>query len=247
MKYCSNCSEKVHINDHFCGHCGTEIKKETQTCNTCGNAIAQNEKFCSKCGSQVFFDTPKPKASKKKNVTLKKLSTKSNHSKKTKLLIALVFLIGLVYFVINNDNEEKFMKTNTKHPYDTEGIDGIGDIDDEQNDALRGRENNAPIQYQAPTETKQMIEASNKVENAFKNGDVNALKALLSKQSRNNFENISNDIKPQMKDYANAFSNRKLVLNTNIYALYEFKDKNGKRYTAEFSLNENGEWKLVRF
>ncbi len=32
-----------------------------------------------------------------------------------------------------------------------------------------------------------------------------------------------------------------------IYALYEFSNSSGRKFTAEFTLDDDGNWKLVRF
>lgn len=50
-----------------------------------------------------------------------------------------------------------------------------------------------------------------------------------------------------MAKYAQAFKNRKLVMKSDIYALYSIKDNKGKKYTIEFAMVEQGVWKLVRF
>lgn len=138
----------------------------------------------------------------------------------------------------------------------TDGVDGIVDIEKRdvshlpenrnEDDAL---DNSGISDFVAPEikESKAMKAASQKVEVAFLNADIEQLKRLFSEQSKLNYSNLSADIQPLMKDYAEAFKKRKLVLNTENYALYEFKGKDGKRYTVEFVLDGNGEWKLVRF
>lgn len=50
-----------------------------------------------------------------------------------------------------------------------------------------------------------------------------------------------------MSEYSKAFKNRKLKISTPIYSLYEFTGDDGQKYTAEFALSDDGQWKLVRF
>ena len=73
------------------------------------------------------------------------------------------------------------------------------------------------------------------------------LKKMLTPSSQEVYKEVFREIKPYMSEYSKAFSNRKLKMSTPIYSLYEFTDEAGKKYTAEFALSDDGQWKLVRF
>jgi len=96
-------------------------------------------------------------------------------------------------------------------------------------------------------ESGDVRKAADLVEKAFTRADTVLLKQILTSGSLEVYNGVFREISPYMKDYAKAFRSRKLVMSGPVYALYEFSDGSGRKFTAEFTLGDDGNWKLVRF
>ncbi len=264
MNYCNNCGGQIQANDSFCGHCGAKQDMTLSHCTKCGNTIEPDEKFCSECGTQVNKSTVK-KQIPKENVNIKRPSPgkkKKNGClriffKVVLILVLLVAALITIFYYVGDWEDDK----NTEQKagkLDADNIPGIVDIEEgdvshlpenRNRDRNRSQDDTQPLDYRTQEfeETRAMKEACKSVEDAFASADIHQLKNLLSEQSKLNYANLPDDIQPHMKSYAEAFKNRKLALKTDMYALYEFTDKKGQKYTVEFALNEKGEWELTRF
>lgn len=93
---------------------------------------------------------------------------------------------------------------------------------------------------------KAIKKSAEKIQVAFEKSDTTALNALMTETSKDRFSSDIETIYPFMKQFGRAFTNRKLVVATEVYARYEFKWE-GEIYTVEMSIDADGNWKLMRF
>lgn len=219
-------------------------------CPACNKPLTGNEKFCLYCGvsitlsgivdtsvlqqpiiphaSQVYNQQPVSEQIKKKK--------KGGFILKTVLIILFLVVAGITALWYLG-KEPKGTAIDTGELTGTD-IPGIVSIDDTMpDDAIQ----------ETTVDTGNPLQAAEAVEDAFARADTALLKQMLTPNSREIYKEAFKEIKPYMSEYSKAFSNRKLKMSSPIYALYEFTDEAGKKYTAEFALSDNGQWKLVRF
>ena len=219
-------------------------------CKSCRAEISPGSNVCGACGTKVSSSE-----TKKKNQVVSPAGKKTDKGKKgcltpvlTILFILVIAGLSTVYYYYLED-QEKFRDSGiatgseeAEEPRELTGTDipGIVPIGDE------GGKNN-PVENVRSTESGDVKKAADLVEKAFSGADTALLKQILTPASLEVYNGVFREISPYMKEYARAFKNRKLVMSGPIYALYEFSNGAGKKFTAEFTLDDDGNWKLVRF
>jgi predicted nucleic acid-binding Zn ribbon protein len=273
MPFCANCGKENPPGARFCGNCGTELNTGSGSCAKCGKTLEQNEKFCSSCGTPVKTEPPKPTSqpkpeepkitkegrkiisgAPKQNQPVNPPPPIVSQPKKKKrgclsrifrlfalLLVLIVALVVVLYFLPDSSPKNEGL-TGTNIP-------GIVDI--EPGDVSHLPENRDKTTEQIPAkkleEGKALKKTAESVEKAFANADTTQIKQVLTETALKNYSGVFKEIQPHMQQYASAFKNRKLISATGVYKVYEFSDNKGNKYTAEFALQPEGEWKLVRF
>ena len=226
MPYCKNCGAEISPGSNFCGSCGTKVsssetKKKTQVVSPAGKKTDKGKKGCKKgCLTPVLT------------------------------ILFIIFIAGLsTLYYYNYEDGEKNRSTGketgsgqAEEPQiltgtDIPGIVPIGDDGGKEDPAVNVRQ----------VESGDVRKAADLVEKAFSGADTALLKQVLTPGSLEVYKGVFREISPYMKDYAKAFRSRKLVMSGPIYALYEFSDGSGRKFTAEFTLDDDGNWKLVRF
>lgn len=158
------------------------------------------------------------------------------------LLFTILAAIVLILYFLPDFLPEGGDLTNTNIP-------GIVDI--EPGDVSHLPENRDKANEQVPaysfTEDKALQETASLVEKAFASADTTKLKNLLTQESLEKYAGIYKFIQPEMAAYSKALASKKLVVKTEMYALYNLQDENGKTFSAEFAQVQPGVWKLVRF
>ena len=226
MSYCKNCGSEIIAGSHFCGNCGTKVpsaetKKKIPAEAPDGKKVKSEKKGCKKgCLTPVL----------------------------TILFILLISGLSTLYYY-NYENPEKARNTvketgsgKVEEPRiltgtDIPGIVPIGDDADKKDAGVKVRS----------AESGDVRKAADLVEKAFSRADTVLLKQMLTPASLDKYKGVFREISPYMKEYALAFKNRKLVMSGPIYALYEFSNGSGRKFTAEFALGDDRNWKLVRF
>ncbi len=261
MSFCSNCGNSLKAGAKFCSKCGAQMSAPgAGACPLCHKPVSGNEKFCAHCGASIANvissqTTPGPavqvpvaqhhtiaahtvrneRAASEVAATSKK-KKKGGCFWKTLLIVLLLAMSGLtaLYF-LGDDPVDPVSGDNTLTNTDIPGIVSIDDSISEED---------PPEVY---TDTGDPKQAAATVEEAFERADTSLLKQMLTPRSQEIYRDAFIEIKPYMSEYSKAFKNRKLKISTPIYSLYEFSDEDGKTYTAEFALSDDGQWKLVRF
>jgi len=227
-------------------------------CPACLKPVTGNEKFCVHCGAAIAGpvsskpevsrqteapkSTPAPAQTSPPVYHTPPVSTPVKKKKKggclwkSLLLLLLLAAAGLtaLYFLgddLNMPGHGEGGLTGTDIP-------GIVSIDDSTS---------GEFITETTVDTGDPKQAAETVEEAFARGDTTLLKQMLTPNSRLIYKAAFREIKPYMSEYSKAFSKRKLKISTPIYSLYEFTDESGKKFTAEFALSDDGQWKLVRF
>ncbi|MBL7903473.1 MAG: zinc ribbon domain-containing protein [Bacteroidales bacterium] len=248
MSFCSNCGNPIKAGAKFCSGCGAQMSAPGGgSCPHCHNPVSGSEKFCVHCGAPIAktisgqTSTPSPALNPpaqeaRQASEVQKKKKKGGGLWKTLLIILLLVISGLtaLYFLGDepgNPDTDHTGLSNTDIP-------GIVSIDD----SISG-ESHSEVQ----PDTGDPGQAAELVEEAFARADTSQLKQMLTINSQQIYKGVFTEIKPYMSEYSKAFKNRKLRISTPIYALYEFSGEDGKTYTAEFALSDNGQWKLVRF
>lgn len=261
MSFCSNCGNPLKAGAKFCSKCGTQMSAPgAGTCPLCHKPVSGNEKFCAHCGASIAnvvssqtpptpavqttpaqhlagaVDTSRHAQAAPQNVAKARKKKKGGCFWKTLLIVLILGISGLTALYFLGDEpvgpgSEGNTLTNTDIP-------GIVSIDDSIAEV-------APPE--ALTDTGDPKQAAATVEEAFERADTSLLKQMLTPRSQEIYKDAFKEIKPYMSEYSKAFKNRKLRISTPIYSLYEFSDAEGKTYTAEFALSDDGQWKLVRF
>lgn len=256
MPFCSNCGNALKTGAKFCSKCGAQMSLPGMVaCPVCHKPVVGDEKFCVHCGTKIARSengnasvpnqtAPAQPANKPSspgytpptNSGAVKPKKKGGCLWKSLLIFLFLVAAGLttLYFLGDEPNtpdigQEKLTNTD---------ISGIVSIDDTiTEDDSR----------ETPVATCDPQQAAEAVEDAFSRADTTLLKQMLTPNSQEIYKDAFREIKPYMNEYSKAFINRKLKISTPIYSLYEFTDEAGKKYTAEFALSDDGQWKLVRF
>ncbi|MFZ2339766.1 MAG: zinc-ribbon domain-containing protein [Bacteroidales bacterium] len=222
MSYCKNCGAEISAGSHFCGSCGAKVtsvetKKKISAEAPAGKKVKSEKKGCKK-------------------------------GCLTPLFILFIAGLSILYYYYHEDQEKVGGTGITTSPEEVEepreltgtDIPGIVPIGD-------AAENNDPGEKVRSAESGDVRKASDLVEKAFSRADTVLLKQLLMPASLDRYKGVFREISPYMNEYARAFKNRKLVMSGPIYTLYEFSNDSGRKFTAEFTLDNDGNWKLVRF
>lgn len=261
MPFCSNCGNTLKAGSKFCSKCGAQLSAPgSGACPVCQKPVSGNEKFCVHCGASIGStvngpaSAPPPPAAPTAGYPQNtippappsynappaappvKRKKKGGCFRKTLLLIVLLAVAGLTALYFLGDDppipgQDEGGLTGTDIP-------GIVSVDDSSS--------NETV-TEIPVETGDPQQAAETVEEAFARADTSLLKQMLTPHSQEIYKDAFREIKPYMSEYSKAFKNRKLKVSTPIYALYEFTGDDGQKYTAEFALSDDGQWKLVRF
>ena len=226
MPYCKNCGTEISPGSNFCGNCGSKIsssetKKNPSTAAPAAKKAGNEKKGCKKgCLTPVLT------------------------------IIFILFIAGLsTLYYYNYEEGEKTLSTGkekeaaeAEEPRILTGTDipGIVPVGDDGGQDERGTEVRS-------VESGDVRKAADLVEKAFSRADTVLLKQVLAPASLEVYKGVYREISPYMKDYAKALRSRKLVMSGPVYALYEFSDGSGRKFTAEFTLGDDGNWRLVRF
>lgn len=260
MPFCSNCGNALKPGTKFCSKCGAQMSLSGMAaCPVCHKPVVGDEKFCVHCGNAIARpvsgnapapvqaapqpQSPHPQPSQPSQVynprpaaVVAKKKKKGGCFWKSFLVLVLLIVGGItaLYFI----GDEPGIPGIGQRELTGTDIPGIVSIDDTLlEDAME----------EITVDTGDPQQAAKTVEDAFARADTTLLKQMLTPTSREIYKEVFREIKPYMGEYAKAFSNRKLKISNSIYSLYEFTDEDGKKYTAEFVLSDDGQWKLVRF
>lgn len=265
MPFCYKCGNELTPGKPFCKHCGAQVAPVVQklSCPNCGTPVNPNEKYCKICGhsqsdtpletivttsqpdklntenaagpatgpvnsdlhTQAAYIAPPPLKKKKRNCL--------GCFFKSLLVVLLLVIAGVLIIYFATD-----WLDDTKNDSQSQAIERQADGNNDE------METEIAI---SKTDAKNLDEAIRQVDDAFANADTNSLKQLLTETSAQKYTGVYHEIQPYMKEYSAAFKNRKLEKSNSFFALYSFTDENGKKYTAEFTLTGDGQWKLVRF
>jgi RNA polymerase subunit RPABC4/transcription elongation factor Spt4 len=261
---CPNCGKTLEQNEKFCSACGTPVKNDPPKPPS---QPKPEEPKLTKEGRKIISGGPKPNQGRKAPAA--SISTKKTTDRKSKsgagcffrtllILFSVVLISALLIVVVNVlfvENDEK--PTTTAEKTEKNGNDGLtgtdipGIVDIEPGDVSHLPENRDKTTEQIPAATfeegKALKKTAESVEKAFASADTTQLKNLLTPQSQKKYSGKFNAIQPEMSAYAKALASKKLILKTDIYALYIIEDEGGNKFSAEFAQVEPGVWKLVRF
>ncbi len=219
-------------------------------CKNCGAEISAGSNFCGSCGTNVTSAETKKKISAEAHAGEKVKSKKKGCKKGCLTPLFILFIAGLaaLYYFYQQDPGivgGTGMETGSEEVEEVRELTGtdIPGIVSIEDDAV----NNDPEVKVRAAESGDFRKASDLVEKAFSAGDTVLLKQMLTPASLERYKGVFGEISPYMNEYASAFKNRKLVISGPIYALYEFSNGSGRKFTAEFALGDDGDWKLVRF
>jgi predicted nucleic acid-binding Zn ribbon protein len=256
--HCPSCGKALEKNEKFCSGCGTPvaaepIKSEAKTVNS--KPAEKDGKF-TKEGRKIIEAGPKP-GHNRQTYTPPSQYTPPKKKKKgcrgcaiATILILAVLIVGtmLLYNRVS-DWWQEFKTEQGLNELDTEGIEGIVDIEPGDESHLPENRNKEPKQTQIESinEDADIRKAAKTVEDAFTKADTTQLKLLLTESALVSYSGAFKEMQPYMQELGEAFKNRKLITATDIYQIYEFVDDKGEKYTAAFELQPDGNWKLTRF
>lgn len=249
MPVCKNCGKENLQEARFCNNCGTVLTIEPKTCAHCGKILEEYEKFCSACGKQVNIEKPVheptppppvPTPAKKK----KKGCLGCFFKGILILILILVGAIAVIYFT--TDWIDQFMKEWDKIKIENTGSGSSSGTLSPETKTPASSATEAPSGI-SKTDSKNIQAIAGAVEEVFAKSDTVALKSILTEASVEKYRGVYAEILPYMQDYAKAFKSRKLIWSNAFYAVYSFRDDQGTSFSAEFALNKDGNWKLVRF
>ena len=264
---CTKCGKTLEENEKFCSGCGTPANV---TQKAAPKKNEPKEPRLTKEGRKIIDAGPgsgnkrpteKSSATKpvqKKNSPRKKKSSSKGCFFRTILILASIVIgAAILIYVVNifieddGDRVPSTQKTTENEESQLTGTNIPGIVDIEPGDVSHLPENRNSDTEQTPAkslvEGKVMKETAKNVENAFANADTTQIKLLLTETALKTYSGVFKEIQPHMQQYANAFKGRKLISSTGVYKVYEFTDSEGKKFTAEFALQPEGNWKLVRF
>ncbi len=272
IQYCPSCGAKLTENARFCGGCGQKIEqpkesKETKTkqCTNCDYSTTNEEAFCPECGTSLISST-KAERPKKEPATQHTQKKKQPAAKKKtgflralgKLVLWLVaFLVVAMialYFIGDSKDSEDYNREETLQNIAEEEM----GLPDEKNDALdetgtdiddSGNESNDYSDAKGIISTMDVEKAkrtAEDVEKAFANADVNAIINFMSEAAlKRSKEDIKNTSPERLKQFAKDFDKRRIKGYGDDFIEFEF-DWNGLPYTVDFSLQEDGSFKILR-
>lgn len=223
-------------------------------CKTCGAEISPGSNFCGTCGTKVS-----PADTKKRTTSAPPAGKKVKNEKKgcIKGCLRPVLIILFILLIAGLAALYYFYQEDQKQIRDTGSTAGTGEVEKQQ--VLTGTDipgivpigddgsKDESLVNVRSAESGDVRKAADQVEKAFSRADTILLKQMLTPASREIYKGVYMEISPYMKEYARAFKSRKLVMSGPLYTLYEFSDGSGKKFTAEFTLGDDGNWKLVRF
>jgi predicted RNA-binding Zn-ribbon protein involved in translation (DUF1610 family) len=272
IQYCPSCGAKLTENARFCGGCGQMIEqpkesKETKTkqCPSCDYSTTNEEAFCPECGTALISST-KPESPKKESAT--QHTAKKKHpaaKKKTGFLRALgklvlwvfAFLVVVMialYFIGDSKDSQDYNREETLQNIAEEEM----GFPDEKNDAIDatatdaddlGNESNGhsdPKGIISTMDVEKAKKTAEDVEKAFAKADVNAIINFMSEAAlKRSKEDIQNASPERLKKFAKDFDKRRITGYGDDFIEFEF-DWNGLPYTVDFSLQEDGSFKILR-
>jgi len=239
MNYCKKCGHELMPGARFCGSCGQVLVNEEKTipvlpdtgltCKHCGAKLRSGIKFCGICGKAINGTRP---VSQKTDIpgplqaslhTSKPLQVTGQGKKKSeKILKIAAALVTLGLFVVAGFY---FLRTNKP----------------------AGSYSSLKDLYQDEKYDPVIIEkAAATVETIFAAADTAGLANILSPVTLVQRREFFAELMPLMPAFAADFKSRKLLYATPRFAVYGFSSAGGK-FTADFCLGEDGNWKLMRF
>lgn len=96
------------------------------------------------------------------------------------------------------------------------------------------------------TDNKDVEKAGKSVENAFLSGDPEKVKKIVSPAALGIYSDlIENSPEENLKAFGEAFKTREMKALSEKYAEFKFT-VDGKEYTIAMTMDEKGEWKIMR-
>jgi len=265
-KFCNSCGKEQILSENSCSKCGKILEENEKFCSGCGTQVEhktepkaepqvqaeteqeQKEQF-TKEGRKIITGGPKPEQNPPVPPPIQAQKKKKSGCRGC-LIAFLIFLLVVIIigaagvFILNKitDGEiiEKFREGYNSTKSEQTDIENESPVNNISTPAALEK----PVKIKENKSVKQIASA---VEDVFEKSDTTLLKQLLTETSQQTFEGVFAEIYPYMPQYAKAFKKRKLIRSTKNFALYEFEDEEGNKYTVEFALTGDGNWKLVRF
>jgi RNA polymerase subunit RPABC4/transcription elongation factor Spt4 len=260
LNHCSVCEYSTIEDEKFCPNCGSPMHKTVDSVSISDDfpsqitevgqgAPANKSQEKSPKGKSEVLHKPIRKKKSIKPVIIAKRSTgrkKGGFLRLAGKLILGVMVVMIIGSVVLYNLEKKEWERNQWE--NNEYVDNQKEVPEEYTEEKPSTppERNTTSKP-VISKTANINQVANQVEQIFQDADTTALKQILTETSLTTYAGIFSSIQPYMKDYGKAFKNRNLEVNTTVYSLYSFKDKDGEEFTVEFSKLEDGVWKLVRF
>jgi hypothetical protein len=269
INHCTSCDYSTIEDDIFCPECGARMSQKVDAVSISddvpfqtkdiqqGEHSHQSNKEPLKSKTESIRKPKRQKQSKKPITIAKQLKAKKKGgflrlAGKLVLGFILFMIVGSVVLYNLDDSEWEDSQWDDDYSevpssYGNEKTDGTPAQKTRTRPKTAETKSKSNERKPKPNERKSIKQVASQVEQIFENADTTALKQILTKTSLSTYDGVFTSIAPYMNDYASAFKNRKLEVNTTMYSLYSFKDKNGKKFTVEFAQVDDGVWKLVRF
>ncbi|MBE0642556.1 MAG: hypothetical protein IH600_00575, partial [Bacteroidetes bacterium] len=89
-------------------------------------------------------------------------------------------------------------------------------------------------------------EAAQRIEDAFRSGDADAVLAVLTEQAQLQYGEELGNITAKLPEFADAIKSRQLAGYSEYYAEYSY-ESGGQTYTFALAMQDRDDWKLMRF
>jgi hypothetical protein len=99
---------------------------------------------------------------------------------------------------------------------------------------------------QPTVNVEKIHEAAQRIEEAFRSADAEAVNAVLTEQAQFQYGEELGDIMARMTEFAEAIRSRRLVGYSDYYAEYSY-DSGGQTYSFALAMQDRDDWKLMRF
>jgi hypothetical protein len=99
---------------------------------------------------------------------------------------------------------------------------------------------------QPTVNVEKIHEAAQRIEDAFRSADADAVLAVLTEQAQLHYGEELVNITAKMPDFANAIKSRQLIGFAEYYAEYSY-ESGGRTFTFALAMQDRDDWKLMRF